>query len=138
MFPQGLNEPKAILFKRVCHLGQDKNVNSFKILKHVLISKVHFFCCCWVAFFVWVVLRFSFKVRCVLQHNFKSDIVYKDTNCEVFPPFHFTPRKAIPLFSCWCTFLLFLLIFGSGFRFFLVLFVSVPFSFQLFFFFLNY
>lgn len=41
----------------------------------------------------------------------------------------------LPLFSCWCTFLFFLLVFGPGLRLFLVLFVSVPFSFHLFFFF---
>lgn len=64
------------------HLGPGKNDNSFDILEHVLIAKA------WSLFgflVFWVVLCFSFKIRCVIQGNFKAATAYKDT-VRVFLP----------------------------------------------------
>lgn len=123
---------KGILFKKVHHSAQDKNDNSFKIWMCVLIPK-----CGRV-----LLLGFLFAWFCLKKKM--GDVIsrlplYPEIlTVRFFTPIHFTPRKAIPLFSWRCTFLFFFLIFQPGFRFFLVLFVSVSFSFQLFFFFLNY
>lgn len=75
---------RATLLKgeMVPHLGQGKNDNSFNILKQALIAKA------WVLFgflFYWLVLCFSFKIRCVTQGNFKAATASKDP-VRVFLP----------------------------------------------------